>query len=122
MPALPWGMPQPELEIQPEVEGPPKPSALPAPDDEPMNVGLIAGKYLTKLVGKSKKEDETFGPNRKTGNLRLGDAEFKTDGNDMIINGKRYNGTEGLWELVTMKKPRTGVYDGEDMKNITKKL
>jgi len=48
--------------------------------------------------------------------LRLGDAEFKTDGNDMIINGKRYRGTEGLWELVTMKKPKTGSYDGEDMK------
>jgi len=69
-----------------------------------MNVGLIAGKYLTKLIGKKKKADETFGPIGETGNLRLGDAEFKTDGNDMIINGKRYKGTEGLWELVTIKK------------------
>jgi len=34
----------------------------------------------------------------------------------MIINGKRYSGTEGLWELVTMKKPKTGSYDGEDVK------
>ena len=81
-----------------------------------MNVGLIAGKYLTKLIGKSKKEDAIFGPKGETGNLRLGDAEFKTDENYMIISGKRYEGTEGLWELVTMKKPRTGLYDGEDMK------
>jgi len=48
--------------------------------------------------------------------LRPGDADFKTDGNDMIINSKRYKGTKGLWEFVTMKKPRTGIYDGEDMK------
>jgi len=54
-PALPWGMPQPELERQPEVEGPPRPSALPAPDDEPMNVGLIAGNYFTMVKHRCKK-------------------------------------------------------------------
>jgi len=48
--------------------------------------------------------------------LLLDDAEFKTDRNDMIINGKRYRGREGVWELVTMKKPKTGACDGEDMK------
>ena len=64
--------------------------------------------------------DRTSGLGGERGNLRLGDAEFKTDGNDMTINGKRYKGTEGLWELVTMKKPRTGVYDGEDLKIIKK--
>jgi len=35
MPALSWGVSQPELEGQPEGEGPPRPSALPAPDGEP---------------------------------------------------------------------------------------
>jgi len=34
----------------------------------------------------------------------------------MIINGERYRGTEGLWELVTMKKTKTIAYDGEDIK------
>jgi len=89
---------------------------LPGSYDGPVNVGLIASKYLAKATNK-KKWDENFGPEGDDkGNLRLGDAEFKTDGNDMIINGKRYSGTGGLWELVTMKKPKTGSYDGEDMK------
>jgi len=38
----------------------------------------------------------------------------------MTINGKRYKGAEGLWELVTMKKPKTGSYNGEDIKNLKK--
>jgi len=105
---LPW---------EPELEG--EAEALSAPDDGPMNVGEMAAKYLAELTSK-KLGDKTFGPKGETGNLMLGDAEFKTDGNDMIINGKRYRGTEGLWELVTMTKPKTGSYDGEDIKNIKK--
>jgi len=104
--ALPWDMPQPELEGQAEV--------LPAPDDGLMNVGPIACKYFTKST-KKKQWDETFGPkgdNKE--NLKLGDAEFKTDGKEMIINGKRYKGTEGLWELVTMHIPDKNVYSDDD--------
>jgi len=68
-PALPW---EPELEVQAE--------ALPASDDGPMNVGLIASKYLKKSTNK-KLWDESFGPKVDDNeNLRLGDAEFKTDG------------------------------------------
>ena len=44
--------------------------------------------------------------------------EFKTDGNDTIINGKKYKGTEVLWEPVTSKEPKTSAYDDEDMKKI----
>jgi len=78
---------------------------LPAPDDGPMNVGLIASKYLTRST-KEELWDKNVGPKGDDiGNLKLGDAEFKTDGNDMIINGKKYKGTKSLWELVTMKKP-----------------
>jgi len=104
--ALPW---------EPESEG--RAEALPKPDDGPMNVGLIASKYFKNSTNK-KLWGESFGPkvDDNNENLRLGDVEFKTDGNYMIINGKRYRGTEGLWEFVTMKKPQTGTYDGEDMK------
>ena len=34
----------------------------------------------------------------------------------MIINGKKCKGTAGLWEFVTLKEPKTGAYDDEDMK------
>jgi len=51
--ALPW---EPELEGQPE--------ALPAPNDGPMNVGLIASKYLAKAT------------NKKSGTKILGQKEM----------------------------------------------
>ena len=83
--------------------------------DGHLNVGPIARKYLAKLT--RKKGDETFGPKcDDKGNFKLGDAEFETDGNDVIINGEKYKGTEDLWELVTLKEPKTGAYDDEDMK------
>jgi len=63
--ALPWDMPQPELEGQAE--------ALPAPDDGPMNIGKIAAEYLTKLISKTL-GDETFGPKGGTGNFKFCDA------------------------------------------------
>jgi len=87
---------------------------LPAPDDGTMNVGLIARKYFTKSTNEEQ-WDKTFGlKGDHTGNLKFDDAEFKTDGNEMIIYGKRFKGTEGLWELVTLKIPDKKVYTVDD--------
>jgi len=36
---------------------------------------------------------------------------------NLFVDGKRYEGTPGLWELIVMKKPKTSVYDGNDVKN-----
>jgi len=36
---------------------------------------------------------------------------------NLFVDGKIYEGTPGLWELIVMKKPRTGVYDGDDVKH-----
>ena len=36
---------------------------------------------------------------------------------NLFVDGKIYEGTPGLWELIVMKKPKTGVYDGNDVKN-----
>jgi len=35
----------------------------------------------------------------------------------LFVDGKRYEGTRGLWELIVKTKPQTGVYDGNDMIN-----
>ena len=57
--ALPWDMPKPELEEQPEpVQALPQPEleeqagSLPPPYGGPMNVGPIARKYLAKFTRK----------------------------------------------------------------------
>jgi len=104
--ALPW---VPELEGQAE--------ALPAPDYGPMNVGPLATKYLAKWTDKDL-GDKTYGPKGITGNLKLGNANFETDGNAMIINEKRYEGTKGLWELVMKKNPEN--YTTDDLKTYSK--
>jgi len=36
---------------------------------------------------------------------------------NLFVDGKRYKGIPGFWELIVMKKPKTGVYDGNDVKN-----
>ena len=35
----------------------------------------------------------------------------------MVIKGKRYRGTQGLWQLITMKEPELGFPTKDDMKN-----
>ena len=35
----------------------------------------------------------------------------------MAINGKRYRGAQGLWQLITMKEPEPGFPTKEDEKN-----
>jgi len=82
-----------------------------------MNVGPLARKYLAKWADKVL-GNKTYGPKGITGNLKLGNANFETDGNAMIINEKRYKGTKGLRELVTKKNPEN--YTTDDLKTYSK--
>jgi len=116
--ALPW---EPDLEEPQALELEEQPEALPAHDGGSTNVGSLARKYLTKST-KSTKEDQwdrAFGPKGDDeGSLWLGNVEFKTDGNNMIIRSNPYNGTQGLWELVTKKIPEK--YSTDDLETYSK--
>ena len=35
----------------------------------------------------------------------------------MVIKGKRHRGTQGLWQLITMKRPELGFPTEDDKKN-----
>jgi len=116
--ALPW---EPEREEPQASELGEQPEALPAPDDGSMDVGSLARKYLTKSTKSAKEDpwDRPFGPKGDDeGSLWLGDLEFKTNGNNMIIGSDIYNGTQGLWELVTKKIPEK--YSTDDLKTYSK--
>jgi len=39
---------------------------------------------------------------------------------NLFVDGKRYEGTRGLWELIVKNKPETSVYDDDDVINYTK--
>ena len=81
-------------------------------DEELMNVGPIAAKYLEKYAS-VEGVDKVFGINVDyRGTWRIGNKEMDIEGNDLIIDGVKYPGTRGLWEL--LKDPSEENYDDED--------
>ena len=38
-----------------------------------------------------------------------------SEGDDITVMDKTYDGTPGLWELITMKEPNESIYDGNDL-------
>ena len=81
--------------------------------EEPTNIGSIAGKYLMKFASKDG-VDKTFGLYDKDGAFYMGDKQVLISGNNLIVNDKEYQGTPGLWELITSKTPdREIITDGD---------
>ena len=70
-------------------------------DDEEL-VGEIAKHYLNK-----KYRDETFGIRREKGHHYIGKTHVIVKDDDIIIKetGERFDGTPGLWGLITSKNP-----------------
>ncbi|XP_078377882.1 uncharacterized protein LOC144661046 [Oculina patagonica] len=97
--------------------------AVPLPIDVPeldvTKLGDIATKALSVSLSKNAKKeyDNVTGINiGGDGKFYLGDSEVNIEGNDLIINDKRYTGTPGLWSLLTSKKPELNVtYDKDDL-------
>ena len=89
-------------------------------EEEPTNIGSIAGKYLMKFASKDG-VDKTFGLYDKDGAFYMGDKQVLISGNNLIVNDKEYQGTPGLWELITSKTPDPEIFtdgDYEQYQNI----
>ena len=71
-------------------------------DEEDESVGEIAKKYLNKQY-----RDTTFGIRKEKGHHYIGNKHVIVDDNDIIIakDGDRFEGTAGLWELITLREP-----------------
>ena len=86
------------------------------PSNPDMRIGEIAAKYLRKAL--SINFDRKFGLYEgKNGDIYIGNKKVIFDNNDLIIDGLRYKGTKGLWELLTMQRPNENSYDYEDFNN-----
>jgi len=103
-PALPWNMPQPEALPDAAAEPP-----------LPINIGRIAEQYLRASHGKDG-DDSHYELKSMNGQSYIGKDLIEIDGNDLVIKGKRYRGTRGLWQLITMKEPELG-FPTKDKKN-----
>jgi len=112
-------MPQPETlpDAPAEPESLPDAAAVaPAEHPLPINIGRIAEQYLRSSYGKGA-DHSHYELKDKNGQFYIGKDPIKTDGNDWVIKGKRYRGTPGLWQLITMKEPEIRFPTKDDMKN-----
>ena len=82
-------------------------------EEEPTNIGSIAGKYLMKFASKTG-VDKTFGLYDKDGEFYIGDKGVLISGDNLFVNNKEYQGTPGLWELITSKKPDPEMFTDDD--------
>ncbi len=75
----------------------------------------IAIDHLRQALSNKSKHDNIFGVYNEDNNLKIGNKVINIDGSNIKIAGKSYQGTEGLWTLLTMKEP--GKYTPDDLNN-----
>jgi hypothetical protein len=59
--------------------------------------------------------DKTYGMRHSGNRWHLGDSIIYVDNKDIIINKKRYKGTQGLYELLFLKNPDENIYNDSDL-------
>lgn len=96
-----------------------KPTSIPAieapPERQTINFGPISTRYFqSQLNQKDPTTDFTYGIKWEGDKMKLGRKYITIEDDDIIIDGKKYKGTEGLYELITKSKPEN--YTSEDKK------
>ena len=79
-------------------------------EENEYNIGKIAKKYIYRP-----NTDKTFGIREEKGLYYIGDKRAIIFCNNIIIDSEKFEGTPGLWELITAKKPIS--YENEDRDN-----
>ena len=86
-----------------------------------IELGPIATEYLRSMASK-KGTDKTFGLHDKDGAFYIGDSVVTIFGDNIIVGETEYNGTAGLWELITSKNPDSEIYTQQDIDEYTQIL
>ena len=87
--------------------------ALEMTGEEKKDLGGTAKEYLTYAIGEN--SDKIFGIYPDENNkLKIGNKYLKFKGDNIIIDGKEYTGSPGLWELIVSKNPQEGKYTEDD--------
>ena len=81
---------------------------------EVMELGTLA---VYSLIEDFTKEgvDKTFGLHAKNKKFHIGNKPVTIKDNDIIVDGKIYRGSPGLWELITSRNPKN--FTEEDYEN-----
>ena len=67
-------------------------------------IGIFADRYRNRYVHRDESIDTTFGITFHNDQAFIGDTPITIENDDIIIYDKVYNGTKGLWRLLTEKK------------------
>jgi hypothetical protein len=115
--ATPQASPGSTDPLQIEDRSTPEPS-LEAPQSFIL-FGDIAGKYMNLLI--SGNTDTVFGIHTKEGQqpgtFYIGTKPVQIAGNDLIIDDKKYEGTEGLWNLIMNREIEDESFTDVDLNN-----
>jgi hypothetical protein len=84
------------------------------PKESLIELGPIATEYLRSMASKTL-TDKTFGLHDKKGAFYIGEWEVTIFGDDIIVGETKFEGTPGLWELITSKSPDSGIYTTDDL-------
>lgn len=102
-------------QVEPPVVEPPT-KAIAIPSDISQLLGPTASKYLKNYLSKTVKTDSTFGIRIEDGRIMMGNLPIKIDRDNVQLMNEDfwYEGSEGLWELLTLEKPTS--YNEDDLK------
>src|SRR5436190_9334280 len=89
------------------------PRPLP-PSPHVRRLGSLATFHLSIHMSRSNEADHTYGIRFENTAYKIGNKVIEIVGDDIIIGDVRYKGTLGLWELVTLKRPKKFTQDDLD--------
>ena len=95
------------------------PSIQPSEGEDTQYIGELAEKYLRKFITKDE-ADRTHGLYDDKGTFYIGKKLAIIVDNDLIVGKDVYEGTPGLWELLTSKNLDKTIYTPEDYNNYAK--
>lgn len=91
------------------------------PEDIAKFIGDTALKYLKMYTDRGVKTDKTFGFRTRNDKMFIGSEPIEIENNNIRFpDGDVYEGTEGLWQLLTLQKPNN--YTKEDRENFAEIL
>ena len=90
----------------------------PLEEEDAQYIGESAKRFLRKSTTKDE-ADKTYGLYDKDGKFYIGNKKVKIKENNIEVkDGKKCEGTLGLWELIVSKEPKN--FTEEDYENYTK--
>ena len=96
-----------DLPAQVPALPPPPAFADPLPIEEASGTTLGPRTQHYLKLSMTPQADHTFGLRSERDGIFIGDSPVTFDGDDFFVDGTRYKGTPGLWELMVKKAPET---------------